>query len=147
MSCNILQNVYENHFWSKIIQKAFHPHRNGVLMSTRKAICFRSLLLNCLDITQVNIKMWNVNYCKENINILSYVVVFIKKINLLRLLNWCFPGKFMNFSEAGTGGVSQAEYCKIFKNTNFKEHLTAASEFLKQLQNSGEQLRLHLFTV
>ena len=143
-----MQNVYENHFWCKIMQKAFHPYRNGVLMSTRKAICFRSLQLNCLDITQVNIKMWNVNYCKENINILSYIVVFIKKINLLRLLDWCFPGKFMNCLEAGTGGVSQAEYCKIFKNSHFKEHLlTAASEFLKQLQNNGEQLRLHLFTV
>ena len=34
-----------------------------------------------------------------------------------------------------------SEYCKIFKNTYFEEHLlTAASDFLKQLQNSGEQL-------
>ena len=35
-------------------------------------------------------------------------------------------------------------YCKIFKNTYFEEHLlTAASDFLKQLQNSGEQLLLY----
>ena len=36
-----------------------------------------------------------------------------------------------------------SEYCKIFKNTYIEEHqLTAASDFLKQLQNSGEQLLL-----
>ena len=34
-----------------------------------------------------------------------------------------------------------SEYCEIFKNTYFEEYLlTAASDFLKQLQNSGEQL-------
>ena len=35
-----------------------------------------------------------------------------------------------------------SEYCEIFlKNTYFEEHLLrAASDFLKQLQNSGEQL-------
>ena len=32
-----------------------------------------------------------------------------------------------------------SEYCKIFKNSYFEEHLlTVASAFLKQLQNSGE---------
>ena len=32
------------------------------------------------------------------------------------------------------------EYCEIFKNTYVEEHvLTAACDFLKQLQNSGEQ--------
>ena len=32
------------------------------------------------------------------------------------------------------------EYCEIFKNTYVEEHvLTAASDFLKQLKNSGEQ--------
>ena len=37
-----------------------------------------------------------------------------------------------------------SEYCDIFKNTSFEEHpLTAASDFLKQLQNSGEQLLLY----
>ena len=36
---------------------------------------------------------------------LFYWVVFIKNINLLHLLYWWFPGKFMNFSEAATGGV------------------------------------------
>ena len=36
------------------------------------------------------------------------------------------------------------EYCKILMNTYFEEHLlTAASDFLKQLQNSGEQLLLY----
>ena len=36
-----------------------------------------------------------------------------------------------------------SEYCKIFKNTCFLEHLlTTASDFLKQLQSSGEQLLL-----
>ena len=72
--------------------------------------------------------------------------VFIEKINLLRLRDWCFPGKFMNFAEAVTGGVSQVEYCEIFKNTYFEEHLlTAASDFLKQLQNNGVQLLLYWF--
>ena len=34
--------------------------------------------------------------------------------------------------------------CQIFKNTYFEEHLlTAASDFLKQLQNSGKQLVLY----
>ena len=35
-------------------------------------------------------------------------------------------------------------YCEIFKNTYFEEHLrTAACDFLKQLQDSGEQLLLY----
>ena len=96
---------------------------------------------------------------------LSHSVVFIKKKNPLRLHQWCFPGKFMNFSEAATGGASwkkillkffqysqenikntptpvfSSEYCQIFKNTYLEEHLlTTASNFLKQLQNSGELL-------
>ena len=37
-----------------------------------------------------------------------------------------------------------SEYCKIFKNTCFEEHLlTAASDFLTQLQNTGEQPLLY----
>ena len=37
-----------------------------------------------------------------------------------------------------------SEYCEIFKNTYFEEHLlTAASDFLKHLQNTGEQLFLY----
>ena len=37
-----------------------------------------------------------------------------------------------------------SEYCKIFKNTYFEEHLlTAAFDFLKHLQNIGEQLLLY----
>ena len=35
------------------------------------------------------------------------------------------------------------EYCEIFKNTYFEELLGATSDFLKQLQNCGEQLLLH----
>ena len=39
-----------------------------------------------------------------------------------------------------------SEYCEIFKNTYFEENLlTAASDFLKQLQNSGEQQLLYWF--
>ena len=50
----------------------------------------------------------------------------------------------MNFSEAATGIVSQAEYYGIFKSTHFEEHLlTVASDFLKQIQNSSEQLLLY----
>ena len=37
-----------------------------------------------------------------------------------------------------------SEHCEIFKNAYFEEQLlTAASDFLKQLQNSGEQLLLY----
>ena len=37
-----------------------------------------------------------------------------------------------------------SECCEIFKNTYFKEHQpTAASDCLKQLWNSGEQLLLY----
>ena len=37
-----------------------------------------------------------------------------------------------------------SEYCEIFKNTYFEWHLpTAAPDFLKQLQNTGEQLLLY----
>ena len=49
--------------------------------------------------------MGNVNYRYLGINALSYSAVFIKKINLLLLRYWCFPGKLINFSEAATGGV------------------------------------------
>ena len=71
----------------------------------------------------------------------------------------------MNASKAATGGISRylqescrpatllkqvltqvlsCEYYEIFKNTYFEDHLlTAASDFLKQLQNSGKQLLLH----
>ena len=36
------------------------------------------------------------------------------------------------------------EYCETFKNKYFEEHLlTAAFDFLRQLQNSGEQLLLY----
>ena len=41
--------------------------------------------------------MQNVNYCYFGIKILSYSVMFIKKINLLCLRLWCFP--------PATGGV------------------------------------------
>ena len=37
----------------------------GILDKTRKAIGFKSLRLNCLDITQVNIKMRNVEMVKH----------------------------------------------------------------------------------
>ena len=36
---------------------------------------------------------------------LSDSVVFIKKVNLVCLCHWCFTRKFMNFSEATTGGA------------------------------------------
>ena len=87
----------------------------------------------------------------------------LKKINLLHLRHLCFPGKFMNFLEAASGGVLRknllkvsqescrsatlskrgsntgvflSEYCKIFKNYFEKHLLTAASDFLKQLYRS-----------
>ena len=62
----------------------------------------------------------------------------------------------MTFSEVATGGVlwknlflnispySQAEYYENFKNNYFEENLlTVAPDFLKLLQNSGEQLLLY----
>ena len=109
------------------------------------------------------------------INKLSYSVIFIKKINLLHLHHWCFPGKFIIFfrsnhqncfmkkgvlknvcnihrkvaelqpyQEETPTRMFSSEYCKIFKNTYFEEHLLmAASDFLKQQQNSSEQLLLY----
>ena len=43
------------------------------------------------------------------------------------------------------GGLQlYSEYCKIFKNIYFEEHLlTVTSDILKQLQNSGDQLLLY----
>ena len=32
-----------------------------------------------------------------------------------------------------------SEYSEIFKNTYLEEHMLTTSDFLKQLQNSGEQ--------
>ena len=109
------------------------------------------------------------------INKLSYSVIFIKKINLLHLHHWCFPGKFINFfrsnhqncfmkkgvlknfcnihrkvaelqpyQEETPTRMFSSEYCKIFKNTYFEEHLlTTASDFLKQQQNSSQKLLLY----
>ena len=109
------------------------------------------------------------------INKLSYSVIFNKKINLLHLRHWCFPGKFINFfwsnhqncvmkkgvlkdfcnihrkvaelqpyQEETPTRMFSSEYCKIFKNTYFEEHLLkAASDFSKQQQNSSEQLLLY----
>ena len=40
--------------------------------------------------------------------------------------------------------VFSSTYCEIFKNIYFEEHLlTAASDFLKQLENISEQLLLY----
>ena len=101
---------------------------------------FKSKRLNCSDISSTVIK------------ILTYYLIrsyLLKRWNLVRLHHWCFPCKFMNFSEAATGGVlwkkmflknlqhSQevedlqlyqktlfsSEYCEIFKSTYFEEHL------------------------
>ena len=82
-------------------------------------------------------------------NILFYSVAFIEKINQC-LRHWCFPGKFMNFSETApevlyenskypqegcrpatlfkkrtAAEVFSSEYWEIFKNIYFEEHLLA----------------------
>ena len=67
-------------------------------LKTRKAIDFKSLRLNCSDIFQL-IKNAKCQLLLIIINILSYSVLFIKKINLLRLRHRCFPGEFMNFQK------------------------------------------------
>ena len=46
--------------------------------------------------------------------------------------------------ETPTTRMFSSEYCKIFKNTYFEEHLLkAASDFSRQQQNSSEQLLLY----
>ena len=46
--------------------------------------------------------------------------------------------------KTGRNTLFSSEYSEIFKNTYFEEHLlTATSNFLKQLQNSGGQLVLY----
>ena len=48
-----------------------------------------------------------------------------------------------NLLKRDSNTVLSSEYCEIFKNTYFEEHLlTAASDFLKQLHHTGEQLLL-----
>ena len=70
-----------------------------------------------------------------DINILSYSVVFIIKINLLRLRHWCFPGKFMNFSEAATGGVL---WKKLFsKISQYSQESCRPATLLKRDSNTG----------
>ena len=47
------------------------------------------------------------------------------------------------FKKQAPTQVFSSEYCRNFKNTYFEEHLlTAAFHFLKQVQNSREQLLL-----
>ena len=95
---------------------------------TRKIIGIKSQWLNCSDITQVNIKS-KISTAVSKVNILSYSVVFIKKINLLRLSHWCFPGKFMNFSEAATGGDL---WKKLFlKISQYSQESCRPATFLK----------------
>ena len=49
-----------------------------------------------------------------------------------------------NFIKKRFQQIFSSQYCGILKNNYFEEHLlTAAPEFLKQLQNSGEQLLLY----
>ena len=53
--------------------------------TTRKAIGFKSLRLNCSDVTQVIQKCEMSTTFSKILNILYYSVVFIEKINLLHL--------------------------------------------------------------
>ena len=48
---------------------------------------------------------------------LTYYLIqsyLLKKINLLHLRHLCFPGKFMNFLEAASGGVLRKKPVKSF---------------------------------
>ena len=49
-----------------------------------------------------------------------------------------------SFNKETPTQMFSSEYCDIFKNTYFEGHLLkAVSDFLKQLQNSGQQLLLY----
>ena len=66
---------------------------------------------------------------------LFYSVVFIKKINPLCLRHWCFPGKFMNFSEAATGGVL---WKKLFlKISQYSQENCRPATLLETDSNTG----------
>ena len=66
---------------------------------------------------------------------LFYSVVFIKKINPLCLRHWCFPGKFMNFSEAATEGVL---WKKVFlKFWHYSQETCRPATLLKRGSNAG----------
>ena len=66
---------------------------------------------------------------------LFYSVVLIKKINPLCLRHWCFPGKFMNFSEAATGGVL---WKKLFlKISQYSQENCRPSTLLETDSNTG----------
>ena len=53
----------------------------------------------------------------------------MKKVNLLRLRHWCFPGKFNNFSEAATGGVLWEKL--LLKISQYSKEKMQSSNFIK----------------
>ena len=68
-------------------------------------------------------------------NIITYSFVFDKKINLLCLRHWFFPRKFMDFSEAATGGVL---WKKLFlKILQFSQESCRPATLLKTHSNTG----------
>ena len=82
-----------------------------------------------------NIEMQNVSYCSEDVNILSYSVVFIPKIpevfnvNASQYLQERFRHATLLKGDSNTGVF--VLILQTFKNTYFEEHLlAAASEFL-----------------
>ena len=76
-----------------------------------------------------------VNYSHLDVSILSYSVVFVKSINLLRLRYWCFPGKFMNFWEEAVGGI----WKKLFlKTSQYSQESCRTATLLKWDCNTKE---------
>ena len=65
--------------------------------------------------------------------VLKHLTIFIAKLQSCHLTEKETPTQMFS-----------SEYCKIFKNTYFEEHLLmVACDFFKQLQNSSEELLLY----
>ena len=69
---------------------------------------------------------------------ISYSVELIKKINLLRLRHWCFPGKFIIFSKSATGGVLRKKL--LLKISQYLQEKCRAAILLKTGSYSNTQV-------
>ena len=76
------------------------------MLETKKSIGFKSLHPNCLDVSHV---IWKYQMSTNVSKILTYYLIQSylskKKQIFYASVNDTFPGKFMCFSEAGTGSV------------------------------------------
>ena len=81
-----------------------------------KATGFNSLRINCWNITQI---VWICKIFSNTLTsyyILLYSVVFIKKINVLSLRHWCFPGNVQIFLKQQKQSTEVFRKKRVLKN-------------------------------